>query len=318
MILLWGTPSDGPLSAVRQVLTMTGAHVVFVDQSESLSMRHTDRGLITSGGLVDLQAVTAAYLRPEDLGALAHLSPGEASHVSGLTAALVGWAEVTPAVVVHRPSVVGENGSKPYQLALIERLSDFAVPRTLLTTSPQAAAAFVLEHGRVVCKSISARRSAVRRLDAADVARIDAVRWAPTQLQAYVPGVDWRVHVVGGGVRHACRIESAADDYRFDPRTRLVEARLPDDVGAGCVDLVHGLGLLVAGVDLRVDLDGRWYCFEVNPSPAFTYFERGPGHPVAEAIATLLLSSRPAAVGPVVTWHRRSGRSPVPMRAQTR
>jgi D-alanine-D-alanine ligase-like ATP-grasp enzyme len=34
--------------------------------------------------------------------------------------------------------------------------------------------------------------------------------------------------------------------------------------------------------------DGRWYCFEVNPSPGFSYFENLTGQPIAKAIATYL------------------------------
>jgi glutathione synthase/RimK-type ligase-like ATP-grasp enzyme len=288
VIVLWGTPDDGPLQAVRQALGASGAPVAFLDQRHSLQTQLHGPELTTPYGPVDLDAVTAAYLRPDDPGPLDYLAPTDAAHVHRLAATLTEWAEVTPALVVHRPSVSGENGSKPYQLAMIERLGDFAVPATLVTTSPEAAAAFVAEHGVVVSKSLGAQRSVVRRLGPDDLARFDAVRWAPTQLQAYVAGVDWRVHVVGGEVVHACRVESDADDYRFDPRTVLAEAAVPGEVGAGCVALAEGLGLLLAGVDLRVAPGGRWHCFEVNPSPAFTYFERGPHRPVTEAVARLL------------------------------
>jgi len=48
--------------------------------------------------------------------------------------------------------------------------------------------------------------------------------------------------------------------------------------------------LLVAGVDLRHTLDDRWYCFEVNPSPGFTYFQESTHQVIDEAIAKLLAS----------------------------
>lgn len=38
--------------------------------------------------------------------------------------------------------------------------------------------------------------------------------------------------------------------------------------------------------------EGDWYCFEVNPSPAFTYYESRSGQPIGNAVARLL------AVGP--------------------
>jgi D-alanine-D-alanine ligase-like ATP-grasp enzyme len=51
------------------------------------------------------------------------------------------------------------------------------------------------------------------------------------------------------------------------------------------------MGLLVAGIDLRRTPDGRWSCFEVNPSPGFTYYQDKTGHPIDQAIAELLLSA---------------------------
>ena len=59
------------------------------------------------------------------------------------------------------------------------------------------------------------------------------------------------------------------------------------------------LGLHVAGIDLRRTDDGRWVCFEVNPSPGFTFYQEETGQPIAEAIARLLAAGRspPVEVG---------------------
>ncbi len=51
------------------------------------------------------------------------------------------------------------------------------------------------------------------------------------------------------------------------------------------------MGLLVAGIDLRLTPDDEWYCFEVNPSPGFTFYEDAGGQPIAAAIAGLLRSA---------------------------
>jgi len=48
------------------------------------------------------------------------------------------------------------------------------------------------------------------------------------------------------------------------------------------------MSLAVAGIDLRRTPDGQWFCFEVNPSPGFIYYEQATGQPMAEAIARLL------------------------------
>jgi len=58
--------------------------------------------------------------------------------------------------------------------------------------------------------------------------------------------------------------------------------------------LAAGLGLPVAGIDLRRTPSGRWYCFEVNPSPGFSYYEHATGQPLALSIARLLMQASPS------------------------
>jgi hypothetical protein len=47
--------------------------------------------------------------------------------------------------------------------------------------------------------------------------------------------------------------------------------------------------LSVAGLDLRRTPGGDWFCFEVNPSPAFTYYEQITSQPIGQALALLLI-----------------------------
>ena len=35
--------------------------------------------------------------------------------------------------------------------------------------------------------------------------------------------------------------------------------------------------------------DGDWFCLEVNPSPAYTYYQEHTGQPIAEAIVDHLV-----------------------------
>jgi glutathione synthase/RimK-type ligase-like ATP-grasp enzyme len=90
----------------------------------------------------------------------------------------------------------------------------------------------------------------------------------------------------------ACRIASAADDYRYANATmdalKIAACTIPADVEERAIDLSRDMGLLFSGIDLRVHPDGRWYCFEVNPSPGFSYFEAATNQPIAEAVANLL------------------------------
>ncbi len=189
---------------------------------------------------------------------------------------------------------MASNSAKPYQALFIQAVG-FDVPATLVTTDPDAVLEFWAQHAAVIYKSLSGVRSIVSRLEERHQARLERVRWCPTQFQQYIPGTDYRVHVVGDDV-FACEIRSLADDYRYAGRQGLgVEIspyQLPQDVADRCRALTASLGLYVTGIDFRRDPDGRWYCFEVNPSPAYTYYQNASGQPIDEAIADLLYAIR--------------------------
>jgi glutathione synthase/RimK-type ligase-like ATP-grasp enzyme len=161
----------------------------------------------------------------------------------------------------------------------------------LITNSPDEVREFLFEHGRVIYKSTSSIRSIVRELEGCDLDKLDRVRNLPTQFQAFVPGTNIRVHVVGQDV-FATRIESESTDYRYagrdgnDVTMRAVE--LPTEIRERCVELSRTLDLPLCGIDLKLTPDGSYYCFEVNPSPAYTYYEEQTGQPIAEAIVSYL------------------------------
>ena len=304
--LLWGLPGDPTMTAVRRAVAALGVPAVFLDQRQVLDTRVELRvgsgvdGRMSGDGIdLDLGRVGAAYLRPHDgtrVPAVRDAAPGSPRwrHARYVDDTLTAWADMTPALVISRPSASASNGSKPAQLREIAACG-FAVPETLVTNDPAAVASFLDRHDEVVYKSTSAVRSRVRRLDPGDALRLDAVVACPTQFQRRVPGTDVRVHVVGAEV-FATRIISDADDYRYAvrqglPRAELHSTDLPDDVAERCRRLASRLGLPVAGVDLRVTPDGDWFCFEVNPSPAFSYYEAGTGQPIAAAVAGLIAAA---------------------------
>jgi glutathione synthase/RimK-type ligase-like ATP-grasp enzyme len=90
----------------------------------------------------------------------------------------------------------------------------------------------------------------------------------------------------------ACTVISEADDYRYSTeRVEMHPCELPGEIAALCRSLAQSMQLPIAGLDLRQDPDGNWYCFEVNPSPGFTYFEKATGQPISAAVARLLASA---------------------------
>jgi glutathione synthase/RimK-type ligase-like ATP-grasp enzyme len=186
---------------------------------------------------------------------------------------------------------MGSNFSKPFQAQLIAE-HGFAVPETLVTNDPDLVRAFVAEHGRAIFKSISSERSIVSVLDDDDLARLDAIRWCPVQFQAFVEGTDVRVHTVGGEV-FATAISSDATDYRYATRqtgdaATMEACELERELADRCLALAAGLGLDLAGIDLRITPAGEAVCFEVNPSPVYSYYEAHTGQPMAAAIACYL------------------------------
>jgi len=205
---------------------------------------------------------------------------------------LLQFADIAPGRVLNRPADAGSNHSKPYQAQAI-RAAGFDIPDTLITNDPQAAREFIehawSEGGGAIYKSVSGVRSIVRRVEATDLARLDRIRWCPTQFQRHVAGTDIRVHVVGETAL-AAKIVSDATDYRYAARDtgvepEIVACELDARVRARCVELAARLRLPLAGIDLRRTPDERYVCFEVNPSPAFSFYERRAGLPIAQCIA---------------------------------
>jgi glutathione synthase/RimK-type ligase-like ATP-grasp enzyme len=88
-------------------------------------------------------------------------------------------------------------------------------------------------------------------------------------------------------------VVSDADDYRYSPEEVEFEAcELPAEIADCAKKLAAALNLTLAGLDLRHASNGEWYCFEVNPSPAFTAYTRVTGQPIAQAVARLLATER--------------------------
>lgn len=300
MIVLWGLSGDDPFDYVAAMLRAAGHAVAVIDQRAVLETTVElepcgTRGTVTVAGTppIQLADARALYIRSYDarrLDAIVRGGPDASAHVDAVESPLWCFADLAPIRVLNRPAAMATNNAKPYQ-SRIARDHGFAVPATLVTTDPAAALAFWREHRAVIYKSISGQRSIVRQLSSVHLDRLDDLQWCPTQLQAYVPGRDYRVHVVGERL-FATEVVSAADDYRYASRqgsdAALRACELPADVAARCLALSRALDLPLAGIDLRRSIDGEWVCFEVNPSPCFTYYEHHAGQPLTQAVAELL------------------------------
>jgi len=300
-VLLLGMPDESPLALAATALRELGLPLRVWDQRQVAASRC--EVWIDDGGLrgllecpdwsLPLDEVVGAYTRLAAWSALPGLE-GRAgddllvAHASALHQALDAWLESTPARVVNRSSANDSNNSKPFQAQRIRH--HFFVPDTLVTNDPEAALAFCQAHARTIYKSISGERSIVTEFGPADLERLPLLRHAPLQLQELVEGFDVRVHVVGEAV-FATRVLSTAIDYRYDRSSQgaaFTAFELPEDVAEACVALTGEMALGLAGIDLRFAPDGRVYCFEVNPSPAYSAFESESGQPISRALAAYL------------------------------
>ena len=304
MILLCGIPSETPLRMVTNRLEEMGEEFVFFNQRDfagcDIWFEIEDgevRGELRIHDLTfRLDEFTGVYPRLMDDSLLPELADEPIDsplrvNCRSFHDTLVRWMEVAPALVINRCAPMASNSSKPYQAQLI-REHGFLVPETLISNDPEMVRAFRAQHGRVIYKSISAVRSIVQELEDKDDNRLELIRWCPTQFQAYVEGINLRVHTIGGEV-FPTAIDSDATDYRYAGRQSgeaavLREVVLTDELAERCLHLSASLGLELAGIDLKITPEDEVYCFEVNPSPAFSYYESNTGQPISAAIARAL------------------------------
>jgi glutathione synthase/RimK-type ligase-like ATP-grasp enzyme len=304
VILLCGIPTETPLAMVRSELDELGEPYVLFNQRRfaeasvelGIAEGRVSGRLRLNGDQYALADFGGIYSRMMDYRFLPELKDEAPDtpkqlHCRNLLDTLTRWAEIAPARVVNRIAPTTSNFSKPYQTQLIRQYG-FEVPETLITNDPELVRAFRARHGQIIYKSISGVRSIVQTFGDEDLARLELIRWCPTQFQAYVPGMNVRVHTVGREV-FPTAISTDATDYRYASRqtgdpAALREVELSDELAEMCINLAAGLGLAFAGIDLKITPDRRIFCFEVNPSPAFSYYESHTGQPIARAVARYL------------------------------
>lgn len=311
MILLCGIPSESPLRLVIEAAEKLGGPFLLFNQRQA---GYSDIHLEIKKGKVcgeiriqgvgwSLRKFSGVYLRlmdsqdlPEnklhDRALLETRDIYSASYKSQLFhRVLMDWIEISDCRVMNRPRAMSSNISKPYQSQFINK-AGFRTPITLITNEPEEARNFLRVHRRVIYKSISSERSVVKLLNGYKVNELERIRYLPTQFQAFVPGVNVRVHVVGS-TAFATEISSEAVDYRYASEeqidVKMDPIDLPSEILARCLHLSQMLDLPLCGIDLKRTPVGDYYCFEVNPSPAYSYYQENTGQDIATAIVNYLM-----------------------------
>lgn len=308
MILVVSYPEEDHTAVVVDLLREAGHEVEILDASrlpgtDAIELEYGPDGIAhrlrlgTDGPdrVIDLDAATAGWWRrirglsphPRITDpAAAGFAVGETVEVfEGLVASLgLDW--------INDPARDREAHHKPLQWKHAHAVG-LTLPRTLVTSRPEQARAFIEECGlgRVIAKPFLERVDAWREtriLDRDDLDRLEQVRLAPTLLQEYVPGADLRVTVVGHHI-YATEIDASRTSYPADMRMVLGEAevravRLPEELRGRIRALMERLGLVYGAVDLRRTPEGEYRFFEVNPAGLWLFAEERSGWPITAAL----------------------------------
>jgi glutathione synthase/RimK-type ligase-like ATP-grasp enzyme len=302
LILLIGEGPDETMSQyLLERLQEMDAEVRWVDQNtipvENHLTQYVKDGklhgeLIIDGEAIDLAKFKGIYTRMKSFEHELSLASGYDDFLQAERyVALNLWLQHSPGMVINTPKSQITNGSKPYQSWIIQQYG-FKIPRSIITNNPVRAREFIEQHDRqVIFKSVSAERSEVCMVSDESMENLESLTHCPTLFQERVPGIDLRVHTLATGEVLASEIRSESSDYRYDKERSIVPTEIPENIREICVNITRDLGLYLSGIDVRRTPDGDYYCFEVNPSPAFTWYENQTGQPISQAVANMLVNA---------------------------
>ena len=212
--------------------------------------------------------------------------------------ALQGLWQLMGAPWMNPPAHDEVAGRKAYQLRVAAEVG-LRTPRTLITSDPDRARAFVEAQGigRTIFKTFSATHAVwreTRLVRQGEVESLDAVRVAPVIFQELIPAeADLRITVVGDRI-FAAAIDARGTDYEVDFRMSLGQARTaPAELPAAVADrlraLMDRLGLVYGAIDMRRTPDGDYVFLEVNTAGEFLFVEERTDLPISRAIADWLV-----------------------------
>lgn len=193
---------------------------------------------------------------------------------------------------ISTPDATDRAADKLYQLAVAKK-AGFRVPRTLVSQSREEVIAFTQQVGRTIVKPVVGARGPLmftQYID--DPASIPAQSFevCPATYQEYVEGQRHIRLNCFGELMYAALIETDALDWRPNLNVAMSPWKVPEDVAQRVTAVLHGLGLRMGIVDLKLTPDGEPVWLEVNPQGQFLFLEPLINEPMAEHFADFLLS----------------------------
>lgn len=193
-----------------------------------------------------------------------------------------------PGPVVNRPDSLISNGFKLNQYIKIIR-NGFLMPFTF-TTSHLETALRIIDNKpeNWILKSNSGVRSKVRQVNSDDIRLWKKYKSIPPlQFQKLLKGYNIRVHVLDDEV-FACSIKTTEVDYRYGENKKFEIITLPEKIKQNCIKLTRDLRLSFSGIDLFFTTNNEWYCFEVNCTPGYSWYEDNAKLKISEALCKFL------------------------------
>lgn len=202
--------------------------------------------------------------------------------------ALTNFLNVFPKKVVNKPIHSHSNSSKAHQyLSIIE--SGLCVPDTVISRQKDIIKMLPNSHC-IVTKSISGHRSHVKTINANSIPENYSFYH---QYQKELKGFNIRTHVIGDTLI-PIELKTPYLDYRYamsnGHRLSFNVIELPQHVKIACLKLMNILNLNFAGIDLFFDeTDNKYYCFEINTYPGYTWYEENSSYPITKVLVDYLM-----------------------------
>lgn len=301
-IALFANQGSAQLTEIAAAVSSAGGEPVSLDIRVGAGPAVAYGGGVARWGDEDLSDVGAVHIRctaPRTLPVLPPvLTPAayaeyraEFLREQAYNAATVGFFEHLAArgvLVVNRLTAGYVDHDSKGQFYPKLAAAGFAVPRTLSTTCPDSAAAFLDEVGEAVIKPAIGVGS-TRLVTADDRARLDELTLCPALFQERIEGPTIRIHVVGDAMVLALRILSEGLDSRTGSQS-FEPMELAGPEALAVVRATRFLGLHYAAWDAMEGADGRLRLLDCNPGPFVMWLPEPYRRTVFGALARYLVA----------------------------
>ncbi|MEE9321903.1 MAG: hypothetical protein V3U76_15770 [Granulosicoccus sp.] len=312
MIYLVSHPADLHATTVLGHLEKMGEPVRLLDMSEfpqqrKLTIAYENPSAPTlslSNGSPeswDLGATTSVWWRRPQAFELPEMANSEIHSFTynEWQEAVSGLWQLLPGLWINDPVRDQVAARKAYQLREAA-IAGLRVPRTLITSDPDQARAFIKALGmdNTVYKVFSATQHSWREtrvLRQVELAFLDSLELAPVIFQECIHAdIDLRITVIGDKVFPAS-IRSVEGTYKVDFRMEMDNAsiepvKLPKKIETRLLKLMRRLGLVYGAIDMRLTEEGEYVFLEINTAGQWLFVEYETEQPIARALAELLAS----------------------------